>query len=94
MARYARSNTGWFNFSLPKEVPFQVINNNGPRGKPWHQLGRKRKRVLTTNINGQLEDLAAERRTEPVRIAANIIRRWTPQPILVTYYAQMNTLGQ
>ena len=71
---------------MPKEKYFlQLINNNEPKGKPWHELGRKRKRVLTADITDQLKDLAAERRTEPVRIAANIIRRWTLQPAIVTH---------
>ena len=92
-AIYYQSNAGWISFSLTKKIYFlQLINNNEPKGKPWHELGRKRKRVLTANITDQLEDLAAERRTEPVKIAANIIRRWTLQPTLHTCHTHVHIL--
>ena len=65
---------------MEQEAGEEVVSRQGEGGgrkrKAWDQLEYQGKRAATSSILADLRQLAEERDTTPVKIAANIIHRW------------------
>ena len=65
---------------MEQEAGEEVVSRQGAGGgrkrKAWGQLEYQGKRAATSSILADLRQLAEERDTTPVKIAANIIHRW------------------
>ena len=65
---------------MEQEEGEEVVSRQGAGGgrkrKAWDQLEYQGKRAATSSILAELRQLAEERDTTPVKIAANIIHRW------------------
>ena len=65
---------------MEQEAGEEVVSRQGEGGgrkrKAWGQLEYQGKRAATSSILADLRQLAEERDTTPVKIAANIIHRW------------------